>query len=594
MKNKFFNTITDMSDAELTKAMCQHELYEKKSYKDIMESIDDELLEENGVLKTFVLPAFSNIIIEIGRNFNIGSINKLTSTGITMERLFCEFNEFTYDNTIESYKIEEVRDIIRDSSRIKDIEGQYDRSKYLRQSSLTAYSNKKFDGKKTIKSEAGNNIVYQKKEDLKNRSFNKQSEHMSNVDHVVPLKEMFYKLESNPVLSESDYKDICNIDDNLMIIDSSMNCQKKELTNREYVDKFGDNLSDETKKKLLNAENLAYSKMAEKQNEIVLKKLIGKPVNVQKDSKHYEKALKNAKIEQKEAMINISKVTANDAVGRAKDDLIGDAIILMSKAAFFEIKDSIVNGVVSNTNEVTKIAAFGYRMKRACMYVINKFKESFKTSVLDIIKNIAKAFLKVVVDMFAGIIKSIGRIVVNGIGTIIKAIKILLAPSSEMSYAEKADAIVKIIGGIAGIFIGEIIDSSLSSIGIPDFIKKVLKVITGGLSVALIGYALDKIDLFSVKKEVRMQRIEELFDIRLKEINNNVAEFINITNSIMDRQIKTLSEINSGFIKGIINKDIHSIEKSVEKFRGFSGANLSYSNDEEFKDFLFDGCIVEI
>lgn len=594
MKDKFINTITDISDADLTKAICQYELYEKKSYKEILESIDEELLEENGALKTFVMPAFSNIIVEIGKSFNINAINKLTASGITMERIICEFNDFSYDNTVEAYRIEEAKDIIRDNNRIKEIEGQYDRSKYLRQSRLMAYSNKKFDGKKTIKSEVGNNIVYQKKEDLKKRAFNKNSEHMSNVDHVVPLKEMFYQLETNPVLNEKDYKDICNIEDNLMIIDSSMNSQKKELTNSEYVEKFGDKLSDETKESLLAAERLAYSKMAEKQNEIVLNKLMGKPTNVQKDSKHYEKTLKNAKIEQKEVMINISKVTAKDAVERTKEDLIGDAIILMSKAAYFEIKDSIVNGIDSNTNEVTKIAAFGYRMKRACIYVINKFKEAFKTSVLDIIKNIAKAFLKVVVDMFAGIVKSIGRIVVNGIGAIFKAIKILLAPSLEMSYAEKADAIVKIIGGMASVFIGEIIQRTLSSIGIPDFINKVFKVITSGLSVALIGYALDKIDLFSAKKEVRLQRIEELFDMRIKEINNNVTNFINITNSIMDRQIKILNDIKYDFIKGIINKDIKSIEQSVEKFRGFSGVNLNYSSEEEFKDFLFDGCIAEI
>ena len=82
--------------------------------------------------------------------------------------------------------------------------------------------------------------------------------------------------------------------------------------------------------------------------------------------------------------------------------------------------------------------------------------------------------------------------------------------------------------------------------------------------------------------------------MRIKEINNNVTNFINITNSIMDRQIKILKGIKSDFIKVIINKDIKSIEQSVEKFRGFSGVNLNYSSEEEFKDFLFDGCIAEI
>lgn len=591
MNDKFIDTITDISDSDLTKAMCEYELYEKKSYKEILEEIDGELVGESGALKTFVIPAFSNIIAEIGKTYNINMINKLMASGVTLERLFCDFS---YDDNVEAYRIEEAKDIIRDEKRMDELQGKYDRSNYLRQSSLINYSNKKFNGNKTIKSEVGNNIVYQKKEDLNNRNFNKKSEHMSNVDHVVPLKEMFYELESNPALNEKDYKDICNIEDNLMIIDSSMNCQKKEMTNSEYVNKYGDKLSDETKEKLLEAEKFAYLKMAEKQNEIVLNKIIGKPTNVQKDSKNYEEALKSAKIQQKEVAINISKATAKHAVERTKEDLIGYAIILMTKAAFFEIKDSIVNGIESNTNEVTKIAAFGYRMKRACLYVINKFKEAFSTSILEIIKNIAKAFLKVIVDMFAGIIKSIGRIVVNGIGAIVKAIKILLAPSSEMSYAEKADAIVKIVGSMASIFIGEIIDRALSTIGIPEFINKAFKVITSGFSVALIGYSLDKMDLFSAKKEVRLQRIDELFDMRIKEIHNNVTEFIDITNNIMDRQVETLKQIKSDFIKGIINNDIQSIEESIEKFRGFSGVTLNYSNEEEFEDFLFNGELAEI
>ena len=88
-----------------------------------------------------------------------------------------------------------------------------------------------------------------------------------------------------------------------------------------------------------------------------------------------------------------------------------------------------------------------------------------------------------------------------------------------MTPAQKGDAIIKIIGGSVLAISGVAVESLLNKIGIGEPWSVVLATMISGIASALFMYVLDKADIFSTKAENRRDRIIEIFDERIKDIN---------------------------------------------------------------------------
>lgn len=95
-----------------------------------------------------------------------------------------------------------------------------------------------------------------------------------------------------------------------------------------------------------------------------------------------------------------------------------------------------------------------------------------------------------------------------------------------MSSSEKGDAIVKILGSSMVALCGIGINMMLEKVPmLNEEGRDVLSTIFSGLASILMFYALDKADLFNVKKDKREKRLKEVFDLRIQEIKENIGKF---------------------------------------------------------------------
>ena len=567
---KFLDELKKQSPLELSSYLEECEFYERISSEEIIQSLNEEFSGKSASIKGFVLPAFSSIISGIGNELNIKSLKSLDKKGITVDRLYDEFNNFDYyeDNGIKDNYID-----IKEEENIEPI-NKYDRKNYEDVNKLNKYKKERFSenkNRKTIEDDIQGKAVYKSKKDAEKRNFKNKTEHTPNIDHVVPLKEKFKELENNPLLDKKDKKEICNIPENYEILTEKLNKSKGDKTNAELIKKNKD-LTKEEKSNLLEKDKKAKSSMNHKQNDIVLDKL-------KNDPKKAFKKIKNSEV---------TKMKINNVKSEALDSVIGDTVILCAKAGFYEFKDSIENGIKYKTNETTKVEAFKYRIKRAFSYILSKVKNIFSKESFNFVKNIIKTLLSIIVDLFAGVVRSIGKIIVKGFTSIISSIKILMTKSSEMSYSEKAEAIVKIISSLVVASLGTVIDSLLGKIGMPEKPKKICSIIISAFLVALVGYFIDKLDLFSNKLNLRLQRINEVFDMRIEQLKDNTIEFKNSVEELITMQLSQFDENKQNVLNALSNDDYIGVSEGSFEIAAELNVNLEYSNVNEFFDYLDD------
>ena len=125
--------------------------------------------------------------------------------------------------------------------------------------------------------------------------------------------------------------------------------------------------------------------------------------------------------------------------------------------------------------------------------------------------------------------------------------------SKEMTASEKGDAIVKILGSSVVALCGIGINTLLEKVPfLDDDGRNVVSTILTGLASILLFYVLDKADLFNVKKDKREQRLNEVFEMRIKEIKENtkvletsVADSIRTSYLLSQDMLKEIKELSN-------------------------------------------------
>lgn len=163
---------------------------------------------------------------------------------------------------------EKVMDAMKNISKAKQVDNaelgitqQYKRSLYDSDSSKKAYKNKVFgdratyndpiSGKTLHKSQnAAQNKYHMKNENGENVS-KKWAEHSAETDHVTALKDAHDKAKYNPFLSDSDFKEIMNSEDNYRIIPKSFNTSKGQESDLKIVFKKDSEITVEGKRQII-------------------------------------------------------------------------------------------------------------------------------------------------------------------------------------------------------------------------------------------------------------------------------------------------------------------------------------------------------
>jgi len=94
-------------------------------------------------------------------------------------------------------------------------------------------------------------------------------------------------------------------------------------------------------------------------------------------------------------------------------------------------------------------------------------------------------------------------------------------------------------------------------------------------------YALDKADLFNVKTEQRHQRIDEIFDERIKDMKENVRKFKNVTNEVIQQQTAQFNTLIDNIKNNLATANMSAVNDNLLALAQSLGIEVGHNSREK-------------
>lgn len=607
------------------------ELYDEKTSQEVLDEVHEKFDSAEHLEDEVLKPVFMSVIDGLLEATSGGRAAR--KKGLTASRVVEECTSFSYDDLEDNHTnvngYTEYKNINHDEIEYqvqlekwkKDGKNgdrpqyngsvnsnstqEYVRSNLEDSSAMNDYKEKQRHGEKKIKDEyMGKDNLYVSQNNMPDNYNDETHRKQAQPDHIVPLKQLHEQYKHNYALDDSDLKRIANSESNLAITSAEINQVKRDMTNKQYIewmDEHGKPLDENTKKIMLQKQKEATKSIESDVNKTVAKNLVGKG---QVD----EKAMKNAvnefkenngqapteeqrnQIEQnliKKKTNEIRGTAVKNAAGQAKDYAVGNLILFIVKPIYYEISDIFKNGLKEGVGADSGSQALGIRFTRVKKYVMTHAKAFFGDSILDFVKGFVSSLIEGIISLFVGMLKQVLKILKEGVKILVGSVQILFGKNAKaMSPAQKGDAIIKLIGGSVIAISGVALESLLNKIGIGDPWSVVLSTMLSGIASALFMYILNKADLFSTKAERRYERVKEIFDERIKDVQEATELFDRVALETMKEQRLQFESIQEEINTGLESNDIDSINTGLYKLADFMKVDLPYSNTKEFCDYM--------
>lgn len=563
------------SPLQLPQKIMEIELHDQETAFDIFDKVSAQFAKED-LMDNIVNPSICTIIDGVlALPCFSGAYRKL---GLSAQRVMNECKTFNYDGRISFLMPDsqvEARNNAEDSKRWStENRSDYVRSEYENTSEMNRYKKERIQangGRVNMEDEyrLTNDISGTRKGADKRRNDPKY-EYVAETDHITPLHTVFSELQENSGLSKGDIREIANQSGNFAVTGRLVNNPKRDMSNTEFIalqDKLKAEgkpfleFSEEQRANMIQMEIEAQNVINESVNDTILKNLSGcghaDRKEIKSAIKEKETALgrkltkeESLKIMKKLAINKTEKIYGEVCSQAAQHSLMyamGNAVLLVIKPLYYELKDGFVNGFVGGVNASSGKEAFKIRFSRIRDYVWKQLTDIQNAlgSFMDFLKNFISSLIESLLNMFVGLFKQILRVAKEGIKIVMQSSSILFGENSKnMNANEKGDAIIKIIGGSAVALCGIAIDSYLN--GIPENIRGVVSTLLSGLAGIIVFYALDKADLFNVKAERRNARIKEIFDLRIQDLKEKTAIMDEAVNeALRESRIETEKCLNN-------------------------------------------------
>lgn len=577
--------LAEASPLQASRVLIDMELFEQRDSLTVLNDIYEEFESGQNMVNELVQPIAFNLLDGIISHRSL----KLDRTGLSASRLWEEIQTFDYDH--HSRSVAETPVSQKQQLEAMRTPRDYDekvRKTMTKRTNLEANKDRHFKGNKQAYSsiefnEDGSRItVYRKQALAENKGHKRKA---ADTDHVVPVKQINDRYAKNAFLTNLDLQAITDGDYNLIEISNSFNRAKgaksfaEMRATKDALQKkadSGERLSPSEKKQLKNLSrhsNKTYDAAKEKEKQAVSEML----TNAQ------QKAIENAK----NAKLNISFKAGKQVGEQTAYQAIGHAILLFIKPLLFEMNDAIRNGFGKGVNKSDAIEGLKFRFTRIMAYVRREILPTLAQSLKDFIKNFFKVLVQGVLDLVTGMFRSVMRIISEGFSALVGAFKILTRPTSEMSRAQKADAIVKLFAATAATFAVFTLENTLLKgplSAMPGFVKDITMTTLSGIASTIVVYLLNKADLFSIKAELRSKRVEEIFSHRIEQIKLNTDAFNaeSIQKLAEDRlRLKAINErINAAI------KDDADVNPSVYALADHFRIKLDIRDTNEFLNLL--------
>ncbi|MCT7525261.1 hypothetical protein N5T77_09405 [Aliarcobacter cryaerophilus] len=540
--DEMLKDLSDTSPLMMSKKLIEYELHDQQDSIEVLNSIYEEFESRDNIIDNLVNPMLLSLADGLVKHPKLnGTFRK---TDITPLKLVKEVNTFTYEQ-----------------HSTKDI----DNNVFLTQAEKTYYNNEKLgvdkDGKKYNKNYHRNEIY-----DIKSRNKTREEKGLEkdevigkDMDHVNPINHLRQKYQNNPYLYRDDIVKLVGMRENEEYINSSLNRSKGDKTWSEYIASRPKNENGDI---VDNKGNILLTKNEQEQK-----------IKLQEETTRAQN-IESAKM-----------MTKNIGLKG-----LGDIIILLLKPIWFEIKDMFKNGILYGFDTNDKIEAFLLRLKRVTKFINDNILNTLGDTLKDVLGNfipmLISSLAKIVPEMF----NKITQVISDGFMAIKEAFKIMMKPDSEVSQAQKADAITKIIASaVVPILIFSFEETVLTSLKFLDktpleFLKDVAMIILSGLATTLVVWLLDQIDLFSVKGEKRLARVKEIFELRIETIKKNTDIFEKTSIEILAKQKLQFKNIIANMNVAIDNNQ--NINQSVYELANFMQIDLKVKSTDEFLNLI--------
>ena len=630
-RKKAIEELEYASPLEISRLLQEMELYDEKTSQEVLDEVHEKFDSAEHLEDEVLKPVFMSVIDGLLEATSGGRAAR--KKGLTASRVVEECTSFSYDDLEDNHTnvngYTEYKNINHDEIEYqvqlekwkKDGKNgdrpqyngsvnsnstqEYVRSNLEDSSAMNDYKEKQRPGEKKIKDEyMGKDNLYVSQNNMPDNYNDETHRKQAQPDHIVPLKQLHEQYKHNYALDDSDLKRIANSESNLAITSAEINQVKRDMTNKQYIewmDEHGKPLDENTKKIMLQKQKEATKSIESDVNKTVAKNLVGKG---QVD----EKAMKNAvnefkenngqapteeqrnQIEQnliKKKTNEIRGTAVKNAAGQAKDYAVGNLILFIVKPIYYEISDIFKNGLKEGVGADSGSQALGIRFTRVKKYVMTHAKAFFGDSILDFVKGFVSSLIEGIISLFVGMLKQVLKILKEGVKILVGSVQILFGKNAKaMSPAQKGDAIIKLIGGSVIAISGVALESLLNKIGIGDPWSVVLSTMLSGIASALFMYILNKADLFSTKAERRYERVKEIFDERIKDVQEATELFDRVALETMKEQRLQFESIQEEINTGLESNDIDSINTGLYKLADFMKVDLPYSNTKEFCDYM--------
>ena len=603
-RKKAIEELEYASPLEISRLLQEMELYDEKTSQEVLDEVHEKFDSAEHLEDEVLKPVFMSVIDGLLEATSGGRAAR--KKGLTASRVVEECTSFSYDDLEDNHTnvngYTEYKNINHDEIEYqvqlekwkKDGKNgdrpqyngsvnsnstqEYVRSNLEDSSAMNDYKEKQRHGEKKIKDEyTGKDNLYVSQNNMPDNYNDETHRKQAQPDHIVPLKQLHEQYKHNYALDDSDLKRIANSESNLAITSAEINQVKRDMTNKQYIewmDEHGKPLDENTKKIMLQKQKEATKSIESDVNKTVAKNLVGKG---QVD----EKAMKNAvnefkenngqapteeqrnQIEQnliKKKTNEIRGTAVKNAAGQAKDYAVGNLILFIVKPIYYEISDIFKNGLKEGVGADSGTQALGIRFTRVKKYVMTHAKAFFGDSILDFVKGFVSSLIEGIISLFVGMLKQVLKILKEGVKIIVGSVQILFGKNAKaMSPAQKGDAIIKLIGGSVIAISGVALESLLNKIGIGEPWSVVLSTMLSGIASALFMYILNKADLFSTKAEKRYERVKEIFDERIKDVQEATELFDRVALETMKEQRLQFESIQEEINTGLESNDIDSI-----------------------------------
>ena len=630
-RKKAIEELEYASPLEISRLLQEMELYDEKTSQEVLDEVHEKFDSAEHLEDEVLKPVFMSVIDGLLEATSGGRAAR--KKGLTASRVVEECTSFSYDDLEDNHTnvngYTEYKNINHDEIEYqvqlekwkKDGKNgdrpqyngsvnsnstqEYVRSNLEDSSAMNDYKEKQRHGEKKIKDEyTGKDNLYVSQNNMPDNYNDETHRKQAQPDHIVPLKQLHEQYKHNYALDDSDLKRIASSESNLAITSAEINQVKRDMTNKQYIewmDEHGKPLDENTKKIMLQKQKEATKSIESDVNKTVAKNLVGKG---QVD----EKAMKNAvnefkenngqapteeqrnQIEQnliKKKTNEIRGTAVKNAAGQAKDYAVGNLILFIVKPIYYEISDIFKNGLKEGVGADSGTQALGIRFTRVKKYVMTHAKAFFGDSILDFVKGFVSSLIEGIISLFVGMLKQVLKILKEGVKIIVGSVQILFGKNAKaMSPAQKGDAIIKLIGGSVIAISGVALESLLNKIGIGEPWSVVLSTMLSGIASALFMYILNKADLFSTKAEKRYERVKEIFDERIKDVQEATELFDRVALETMKEQRLQFESIQEEINTGLESNDIDSINTGLYKLADFMKVDLPYSNTKEFCDYM--------